>query len=56
MSDYDRGAELGRFLKQAREDGENPDIRYEIADEAKSNRGGFDEFMRGLNETLQEGS
>lgn len=54
MSDYDRGLELGEFIKAEREAGGNPDPRWDIAEEAKKhNKEAFDEFMRGLNDAMK---
>lgn len=54
MSDFERGKEFGEQIKSMRKAGINYDPRWEIVDEAKSNRLGFDEFMKGLNAAFQE--
>lgn len=51
MNDYERGFQLGQSLVAARAEGMNPDIRWDLADEARG-PGDFKEFMRGLNDAL----
>lgn len=51
-TDYERGKALGVATKKARAEGQNPDIRFDLADEAKTDSN-FEEFMRGLNDGIR---
>lgn len=53
MSAYDDGVLLGRYVKKQRDAGEDPDVRTNIAHEARMRASeSFKEFMRGLNDGL----
>jgi hypothetical protein len=51
---FERGLHMGRVLNAARANGENPDIRHGIADEARYERATFDDFMDGLDCAMGE--
>jgi hypothetical protein len=53
-TNYERGLDLGLMVRKIREEGGDYDPRWDLADEAKQNRSGFDEFMRGLNAAFAE--
>lgn len=50
MTDYDRGYDLGVFLREDRANDGNYDVRYDFADEA--NAGTFTEFKRGFDDAF----
>lgn len=54
ISDYARGKRLGKATIELRAAGENPDVRYDLADEARYNHAGFADFKRGLEDAFKE--
>lgn len=53
-SDYARGKALGKATIEQRAAGMNPDVRYDLADEARYNHAGFADFKRGLEDAFKD--